>query len=101
MYLSITPDDLADAPAAVQTWLSSKFFPDKKATPAKRKKATETTEAPVEPPPHSDVLERAGKYVEAKGEPELIAIFESMGIKKLSDCKPEQRAELLARMAVA
>ena len=109
MQITLTPEEIAAAPAAVHQWLTQ-IMGVPPAKPKTRKKkdppAEVAEEAPAEieeaePPKHSDVLSAAGKFVESKGEEDLVAIFADLGLKKLSDCKPEQRAELLTRMATA
>lgn len=111
MQVSLSAEELGKAPAEVQAWFLGRMGFGAKLDPVVKR--GELKPAPVEveePKPTEDktpsettaevLLERAVKFVEAKGQAALIPILKRMGIPNVKGCPPEKRAALLSEMAV-
>lgn len=121
MQVSLSAEELGKAPAEVQAWFlgrmgfGAKLDPvikrgELKPAPVEVEEPKPTPTEVEEPKPTEDktpsettaevLLERAVKFVEAKGQAALIPILKRMGIPNVKGCPPEKRAALFAEMAV-
>lgn len=107
MQIIVSPEDIQQAPDAVQAWLNDQLFGGQQSVSAAHQarpiegKPTKVEAAPDPPIPSADeLLETAVSLIESKGEDTLAKVLEKVGVRRVKECPEDKRAELLAEIAI-